>query len=316
MKVDARAMNPELYLKCKSAVTEAREALALVPTTNSPSLAAAACRRALLLCFMLDREINRTAYPSDLESDAAIQSFVAQHPGQFQQENATCSEGLLSALISSNETAGHTLDVDEEALDQLYLPAARTIRLMLDEAVAGLKRNRSRFAWRRWAAVIVATAVVAIAIVAFQWVTMMRSTDGLTVTYFKGMNFEEAVARRVEQQVLLDYGSHRPAFCAPKNKYSARWEGTLLTPKSTNYAFYSQCEGGIRVYIDDSKVIDGWHEKSWNASGSHGQKFLEAGEHKIVVEYFKNMRRGALRLRWAGGPIPDNAVVSTPYLRR
>ncbi len=308
-------MNSERYLRCRAAHDEAREVLELVPVTHSPSVAAAACCRALTLCFMLDRELNQTAYPEDFELARAIGIFEAQYPELFPQGSVLHGEEMSQALDPGAVAVSAVMDGGPDAFENTYIPAARDIRLMLDAVVIGLRRPK-RFRWRMLG---IAAAIVVLLLAAstgLWWVKMMTSTEGLTVTYFRGTDLMEPVTRRVEERVLVQYGAGRPAFLVPKDRYSARWEGTLVVPATTNYAFYSQSEGGIRVFIDDDQVIDGWRERDWQTSGTHGAAFLEAGDHRIVVEYFKNVGNGALRLRWAGGPIPANEVMAVPYLKR
>ena len=308
-------MNVETYWKCRLALDEANGALELVSTTDSPSIAAAACRRSLQVCFLLDREINQTVYPPDLEAAESMRRFQARHPDLFRRGSVMNSDNLLAAAGPVSGSVFATLDRDEGSLEKTYLPAARAIRSMLDEITTGLRKPH-RHGLLFHAGVVAGIAAIAAAVLAIQWARMMASTEGLTVTYFKGVNLEKAVSRRVEKQIYAEYGDGRPAFFVPRNGYSARWDGMLVVPVTTNYSFYSQSEGGIRTYVDGSLVIDNWRERSWNASGMHGNKFLEAGNHRIVVEYFKNRGNGALRLRWAGGPIPNNTLVAVPYLKR
>jgi hypothetical protein len=307
-------MEREAYWKCRRELDEAREVLDTASTTSSRAVAAAACRRALRVCFLLDRELNGTSYPADFAAGPAMESFRIRHPRLFEHESILHPTTMLSALEREDNEAspGGVGEADAEAdFERLFLPAARSIRLMLDEVTLDLRRP-GRWSWRVYAALLALSA----AGVALRWAWMMGTSEGLTVTYFRGMNFEKPVARRVAQQVLAEYGEKRPALPAPRNRFSARWEGTLVAPVATNYSFYCQSEGGMRVSIDGDLVLNNWRELTWQASGTHGNKVLSAGDHALVVEYFKSTGRGALRLRWAGGPIPDNSVVGAPYLKR
>lgn len=305
-------MNHETYQACREALSEAREALDTAATTDSPAIATAACRRAIELCLLLDREIHGTDYPPDLDMPEALHRFQRRHSDALGRDMILDSEPVLAATNRPATPPPPTLARDAESLERVFLPAAQAIRRMLDEVTAGLCRPRRRGPF------IVAAGVIAIAglVVGIRWILMMTSSEGFTVTYFRGVNFETSVARRVEPELFKDYGEARPAWFVPRNRYSARWEGTLMVPATTNYSFYSQRAGGIRVRIDGACVIDEWKERSWRTSGSHGSVTLRAGEHPIVVEYFKNQGQGALRLRWGGGPIPDNTVVGVPYVRR
>ncbi len=143
-----------------------------------------------------------------------------------------------------------------------------------------------------------------------------RTPGGLLVTYYRGTNFQQAVAIRSESAINKDYGFARPAWGAPRKAYSARWTGTLIVPESTNYIFYAQAADGFRVWLDGSKLLDNWTHRRWSGSGKAASIFLQAGEHAIAVEHCKEQDSGALRLRWAGGPIPENSIVAAPFLRK
>lgn len=302
-------MERDVYWKCRRALEEAREALNTVATTHSLAVAAAACRRALRLCCLLDRELNGTDYPPDLAPGPMIETFRNRHPRLFEHESILHPALLLAAVDWRDEEVSlGSFDVQAE-LEQVFLPAARALRLMLDEVAAGLRKPR-RCGWRTCVALLLCVLFAC----AFGWVHMMASADGLTVTYFRGKHFEKPIVRMVEKQIEVSYGENR--YSLFHNRFSARWAGTLVVPTTTNYSFYGQNEGGLRVSIDGKVVLENWREVAWKASGTHGDIALTAGNHPILVEYFKSTGHGALRLRWAGGPIPDDTVLGVPYLKR
>jgi len=302
-------MDRESYWNCRRALDEAREALDTVATTSSPAVAAAGCRRALRLCCLLDRELNGTTYPDGFAPGPAIESLRARHPSLFAHNSILQPATILAAAEWTDDElslGGHGADA---SLERVFVPAARSIRLMLDEVALNL-RNPGRWSWRGYAAVL----ALGVILLAGRWAWMMASREGLTVTYYRDTEFRRPVARMVAKHVQADYGTS--LLRVSHHRFSARWEGTLVAPVATNYEFYCQSEGGVRVRIDGDVVLDNWREVPWDASGVHGEKKLAAGDHAIVVEYFKSAGHGGLRLRWSGGPIPDNAVVGVPYLKR
>ncbi len=303
-------MDREAYGRCRRALDEARDALDIVATTCSIPVAAAACRRALYLCCLVDRELNGTgAAAGDNAVEPAIEVFRARHSRLFDHESILRRATILAA-VEWKDSAAVPGERDAEAeFERVFLPAARSIRLMLDE-VAGELRNPDRWTWRAHGAVLALGAVL----LASRWAWMMGSSEGLTVTFYHDKDFHKPVARLVAKQVSADYGTSR--FQLSRHPFSARWEGALVVPVATNYEFYCQSEGGMRVLIDGDVVLDHWREVPWQDSGTHGNKQLSAGDHSLVVNYFKSRGHGAIRLRWAGGPIPDNTLLGVPYLRR
>lgn len=161
------------------------------------------------------------------------------------------------------------------------------------------------------AAVIAASALALIAVgrVYARW-----TPHGLEVVYFRGMNFEEKVCSRTEMAVCRDYGARRPALGVPREKYSALWQGGLRVPETAEYSFFAQSDDGLRLIIDGRTVIDNWRDQSWGASASSARVPLTAGDHAIAVEYYNNSDEGALRIKWAGGPVPPNTILAAPYL--
>jgi len=142
------------------------------------------------------------------------------------------------------------------------------------------------------------------------------SPDGLTVSYYRGKDFRKLVCRRGERHVFMDYGEQRPAMGVSRNNFSARWEGWLLAPSNAVYTFFSQSEDGIRLHIDNETIIDNWRENDWRTSAAHGQAALTAGPHRLTIEHFNATGPAALRVRWTGGGIPENSLLSTPWLRK
>lgn len=145
------------------------------------------------------------------------------------------------------------------------------------------------------------------------WVAEFLS-EGFLVTYYRDVDLLQRVSRKREAMLFRDYGESRPAFRVPRDRFSARWEGTLTVPESGNYVFFSQCKGGLRLWIDEILVLDQWGNHEWAASGRRGQHELAAGDHRLKVEYVHETGDAALRVRWAGGPVPPNTIIGVPYV--
>lgn len=158
----------------------------------------------------------------------------------------------------------------------------------------------------------------------FQWDTVARACERITawilpqgfiVTYFADTDFKDDICRRPERQAMRDYGDDSPAFGVPANSYSARWEAWLCVPEDAEYEFFLQSQGPARFWIGADLVVDKWDDPKW-VPGKHGQKELQAGNCHVIIEHVKHSGPGALRLRWAGGPVPDNTIMRAPHVRK
>jgi len=143
-----------------------------------------------------------------------------------------------------------------------------------------------------------------------------NAPQGFTVTYYSGRDFQEEICRRIEPHLRRFYGTRAPAWGVPRNDFSARWEGWLICPSTTNYVFYSQSNDGFRLIIDDEPVLDNWRPQRWTQSGTHGSAWLTQGVHHVVAEFFAANGEAALRVKWAGGGIGKNTVMGGRHVFR
>jgi beta-glucosidase len=68
--------------------------------------------------------------------------------------------------------------------------------------------------------------------------------------------------------------------------FSVRWTGYFIPKKTGDYNFYSSADDGVRLYINDQRVIDDWlrHSEMLDTYTAH----LESGHpYKIRFEYFE-----------------------------
>jgi hypothetical protein len=223
----------------------------------------------------------------------------------------------IQALLATAEKSVQVNDL--AALDWTTARADKTIAASRRLVKAVEKTHKARIP----AALVKKRKVMALStlgllLVGVAVACIVTATDpaGLTVEYYADVDFKQAVCTRTETRVLKDYGESAPAKGVPKDGFAARWSGLLLVPESGTYSFYSQSDDGLRMYINDELVLDSWKDQGWLQSGTHGEADLTAGPRPIVIEYYDRNGAGALRVRWAGGPVPPNTVLAAPYLRK
>ena len=82
----------------------------------------------------------------------------------------------------------------------------------------------------------------------------------------------------------------------PPDNWNARWTGEFPF-ESGNYIFRARSDDGVRVYIDQTLVIDGWSDGPVDRSN----RFLGigGGNHTMTVDYYKRSGNGYLQVWWS-----------------
>jgi LysM repeat protein len=102
--------------------------------------------------------------------------------------------------------------------------------------------------------------------------------------YFNNTSLSDtACASRTDDAINFNWGYDRPAPCVSSNNFSVRWTGTFDFEAGT-YNFHAKVDDGVRVYVDDERIINGWRNGSLRLYSA--EKELTAGEHTVRVEYY------------------------------
>lgn len=112
--------------------------------------------------------------------------------------------------------------------------------------------------------------------------------------YFDNRNLQgDPVVVRNDPAINFDWGTNPPAAGMPSDNWSARWTITRDAPGGT-YRFSVWVDDGVRVYVDDTLIIDGWQEggaRNYTADVS-----VTRGSHSIRVEYFQATATALIQL--------------------
>lgn len=106
-------------------------------------------------------------------------------------------------------------------------------------------------------------------------------------------------APNVTQQfsaVNFDWGNKTPVQGITADYFSARFTSTVYFTAG-RYRFTATADDGIRVYVDDHKVIDEWHASS--PTTYYGEMDIGEGNHVVKVEYFENEGTAVCKVSWA-----------------
>ena len=92
------------------------------------------------------------------------------------------------------------------------------------------------------------------------------------------------VVVRSEVRPRGNWGEGSPHRGIPADHFAARWSTRVLLEAGT-YLLNAQVDDGLRVYVNGEAVIDEWRD---TGTGFFQLALpLEAGEHRLVVEYLE-----------------------------
>lgn len=96
--------------------------------------------------------------------------------------------------------------------------------------------------------------------------------------------------------INFDWGNKAPVQGITADYFSARFTSTVYFTAG-KYRFTATADDGIRVYIDNHKVIDEWHLSSPRTY--NGELDIGEGNHEVKVEYFENQGTAVCKVSWA-----------------
>ena len=104
---------------------------------------------------------------------------------------------------------------------------------------------------------------------------------------------EPALVRN-DRDLDFNWDERAPAASLPIDNFSARWTRERRFDKDV-YRFYVHADDGVKVYIDDKKVLDEWHSSEGRIYTFNRQM---DGEHDLEVQFYENVGDARLRLWW------------------
>jgi Flp pilus assembly pilin Flp len=138
------------------------------------------------------------------------------------------------------------------------------------------------------------------------WEPMIDScpTGQFLAEYYNNRNLSgDPAVVRCETAVNYDWGSGSPVTGINSDSFSVRWSGTFKFAQG-NYAVRTTADDGVRLWFDDKLVIDAWVPQT--AQTYAYRPSLNAGEHKIKMEYYE---QGGLAVAWLNW---EESVISCP----
>ena len=90
---------------------------------------------------------------------------------------------------------------------------------------------------------------------------------------------------RNDADVNFNWGRNAPVVGVPVDNFSVRWTRQLSFPATQPYRFVLRSDDGVRLWIDNTLVIDEWHTATSTAYTRDVN--LTAGWHAFRIEYYE-----------------------------
>lgn len=145
--------------------------------------------------------------------------------------------------------------------------------------------------------------------------TPIASGNGLNATYYNGMNFANLFLSRTDLNINFDWGYGSPAVSVPIDQFSVKWTGYIIPPASGNYTFYARTDDGVRVWVNNVRIINYWRDQP--ATERKKSIYLTGGrKYPFKMEYYENTGNAIAQLLWSGPGIQKQIIPSGVFYLR
>jgi len=125
--------------------------------------------------------------------------------------------------------------------------------------------------------------------------------QGLQGWYFASQNLTGTPIKETDPNVDDNWGTTGPpALNGQGSGYSVQWIGDVNLPSTGDYTFTGIANGGLRFHVDQIHAFHNWADNGSLQTLSSQPINLTAGEHTIMLDYFKGATGSAeIHLHWS-----------------
>ncbi len=132
--------------------------------------------------------------------------------------------------------------------------------------------------------------------------------QGLLGEYFDNMEFQgKPVLTRIDRQIDFDWGLGSPGPGVPSDRFSVRWTGWMIAPRTGDYALVARTDDGVRLYLDDTLMIENWGDHP-PQSKAVDVRLEEGKPHKIRIEYYDDRGGAVAQFGWRA--VEDSSLLA------
>jgi len=124
-------------------------------------------------------------------------------------------------------------------------------------------------------------------------------TSGWNAQYWNNNSLSgNPVVTRTENALNFQWGNGAPDGALPADNFSARFThvGSFAIPGW--WRFTVTVDGGVRVWIDSTQILDQWNPSSGVQSYNADVYELTAGTHEVRVEYWDDSGNAQIGIHW------------------
>ncbi|KAA9007216.1 glycosyl hydrolase [Paenibacillus spiritus] len=144
-------------------------------------------------------------------------------------------------------------------------------------------------------------------------VNKIANGDGLKGEYYSGVNFDKLSFTQIDPIINFNWGGGKVNNTLGPDNFSVKWMGYIVPLYNEEYTFACGSDDGIRLTINNQKIIERWKN---GASSSSGKAVLEAGKkYPVLLEYYEGTGNASVSLQWSSKSqkteiVPQNQLYS------
>lgn len=126
---------------------------------------------------------------------------------------------------------------------------------------------------------------------------ILMAGTGLAGAYFARTNHTLAKFARVDASLNFNWSAAPPSAKLGSDGFSVRWTGRIQPHYSGTYTFIATSRGGLRLWINNSMVIDAWSNHALRED--RGTFSVSAGKlYNVRLDYWTNGLSPIIKLEW------------------
>ncbi len=141
--------------------------------------------------------------------------------------------------------------------------------------------------------------------------TAAEPAAGLLGQYFTGPAFDSLKKTRTDPTIdfSLDKSKLAAGLATGREEFSIRWAGQVKADADESFTFQVLSEGGSRLWVDETLVIDNWRHDNKTGSGNINMK---AGRWvSIQLDFHARAEHAAIQLSYSSKSVAKTVIPST-----